>query len=124
MSGGQEAASAILAIPTTGRWVLLAGSLAKAMTSVPADLPSLLSTGIEGKVTLNVAGVAILYLLSMRALEILSAVLAVDGFTLFSTASTVVLHRFSFADEVDLVRRDVANVEIVGSTPIIRSMDT
>lgn len=30
----------------------------------------------------------------------------------------------SLADEVDLVRRDVANVEIVGSIPIIRSKDT
>ena len=61
------------------------------MTSVPADLPSLFPTGIEGKVTLNVAGVAVLYLLSMRTLEILSAVFAVDSGALLSTATTEIV---------------------------------
>jgi hypothetical protein len=62
----------------------------------------------------------------VRALGVLRAVLAVDSEALLTTVLAVSevrysSHSFSFADEVDLVRRNVANVEIVGSIPIIRS---
>ena len=99
------------------------------MTSVPADLPSLLSVRVEGHVGFQVAGIALVDRLTVRALGVLRALLTVDSEAFVTTHSAVSevrysSHSFSFADEVDLVRRDVANVEIMGSIPIIRSKDT